>query len=354
MTKRSDAQRIGSRGQRLVAHLVEDAGGWIARTMDEDYGIDLELELDTPEVIGQIVKVQIKAAQQVKLVKRGVQLKVPRALASYADTCRVPVLLVQADLARKEAWYLWVQHWLLEKRRTGFGIHSLPQTSTEYVPVTQTLAYGLYGELQDVARWSTETQLVLTLNDAIRTAAAVYKLEILNSLLDLLGKLDVISDTFPIDLVIDQAITLGMRLWATAEGNQAANAMFAVCRKLGTRFTVDQVRRMVAREEEESYSRTGVTGLGILYDEHSAHLKELELPKLFDGLRIPLIAYYCRLREAYPGKRIPQMLGTPNLFTLDGWALHPDSLDRLFDKWANRGDSAILDYLVPVADLPAE
>jgi len=349
MAKRTDSQRIGAQGQRLVAYLAESAGGWIARSQDEDYGVDMELELDTPEVAGQILKVQIKTTSQIAITDRGVPIKVERSLASYADLCRAPVLLVQADLERKEAWYFWVQRWLMDKRQGGFGIHSLPESSTEYVPVTQTLTNGLRGDLHDVARWSTETQLVLTLNDAVRTAAAVYRLEILNSLLDLLGKLDSISESFPVDLIIDQAITLGTRLWATPEGNQAANALFAVCRKLGSRFTADQVQRMVLRDD--SYSRTGVNALGFLYDEYPDHAASLGLVALLESH--PPVAYYCKLRQAHPGRKTMEMLRTPDLFALGGWQLDPQSLDRIFDKWANRGDSAILDYLIPYGD-PAE
>ena len=44
MAKRTDSQRIGARGERLVAYMIESSGGWIVRSQDEDFGIDLEAE----------------------------------------------------------------------------------------------------------------------------------------------------------------------------------------------------------------------------------------------------------------------------------------------------------------------
>lgn len=54
---RSDLTRktSASQGHRFVAHSVEDAGGLIARSLNEDYGIDLEITLDAPEVVGRML-----------------------------------------------------------------------------------------------------------------------------------------------------------------------------------------------------------------------------------------------------------------------------------------------------------
>ena len=47
MAKRSTAQKIGSLGQRLVQLAVEESGLWIVRGQEEDFGIHLEIELET-------------------------------------------------------------------------------------------------------------------------------------------------------------------------------------------------------------------------------------------------------------------------------------------------------------------
>lgn len=346
MAGRTRAQQIGSEGQRLVEYVIASSKAWIARAQDEDYGVDLEAELAIPNVSGQLLKIQIKASERVPINKRGVSFVLDHALVAYADVCRVPIIHVRVDLRRERAWYLWLQRWLLEQRRRGIGLTELPNRISVGVPESNTLESGLKGELQEIARWSTNEQLVLVLNDVIRTAASLYRNDVLLPMLDLLSKLDALTEEFPVDLVIDQAVSLGPSLWGTVGGNQASSALYSVCRALGYRFSAEQIWKMVVRDE--SYSRTGINALGILYDEHPKHVGSLGLAALFESHADLRVAYYCKLRELHLGEPCIKIFSKASGLRIGKLMASPSIEDNFMNKWANRGDSALLDYLVEV------
>lgn len=344
MAKRTLSQSIGSRGQRLAAYLVEAAGGWIVRAQEEDFGIDLEAELSNPEAQGELLKIQVKTSAHIVLKGGHVPAKLSRSFLRYAETCRIPVILVQVDLKRKAAWYLWLQKWILEQRRTGNSIDGFPKTLTLHIPKDSTLQDGLRRDLKTIARWETEEQLLIAMNDCLRTAASLHRIDILNPLLKVLANARALSDKFPIDVVIDQAIALDSHLWATPQGNAASLSLFAVCRVLGGQFTADQIAKMVLRKD--SYSRVGVNALGILYDEHPKHIAGLGLPAHFKRLNAPLVGYYSSLRERYSGKPIDRLLQEDSDLVIDGLTVHPRLFAEFLSKWPNRGDSVILDYVI--------
>ena len=105
MSERSDSQKLGSQGQSLVAHLINSSGDWIALAQDEDYGIDMEAELSSPFVSRQLLKIQVKTSTSIKTTDKGILCQVPRKLAAYADSCRLPVILVRVDIEKQQAWY---------------------------------------------------------------------------------------------------------------------------------------------------------------------------------------------------------------------------------------------------------
>jgi hypothetical protein len=78
---------------------------------------------------------------------------------------------------------------------------------------------------------------------------------------------------------------MGDRLRGTPQGNAIADQLFALVRKLGDQMTVETVDLMVRRDD--TYSQTGLTGLGILYDEHFPHASSLGLTKHFLENKLP-------------------------------------------------------------------
>jgi hypothetical protein len=343
MSTRTEAQVLGSQGQSLVAHLINSTGDWIARAQDEDFGIDLEAELAVPHVSGQLIKIQVKASRSVEISEKGVVCQIPKKLAIYADSCRLPVVLVRVDLGRQDAWYVWLQQWLLDRQRSGLRMEDMPELVTQHVPADRTLQKGLLEELRDIAQWKTRTQLVLTVHDAIRTSAAVYNYGVLNHLVALLDQLGIANEHFPINLVIEQAIALGDRLWATHEGNQASSTLYAICRHFGQNFSADQIWRMVTRDE--STSRAGLNALGILYDEAYDHIAGLNLVQLFLTHPDKRIAFYCHLRELRPRVQFLDCIHSGFDVQFADLAIYPSLKEDLLSKWPNRGDSVLLDYL---------
>lgn len=142
-----------------------------------------------------------------------------------------------------------------------------------------------------------------------------------------------------LDVIIAEAIRLGDRMWGTDEGNAIAQQLYVLVRKHGDRISPGSVSDMVRRAE--SSSRVGMVALGILYDEFFPHTKSLDLPALFLKTH-PQVAYYCAFRE-YLGAGRQDF--NPKGFTFAGLRfLEPEGF---LNKWANRGASAILDYVVP-------
>jgi hypothetical protein len=99
---------------------------------------------------------------------------------------------------------------------------------------------------------------------------------------------------------------------------------------------------MVLREE--SYSRAGLVALGILYDDFPDHMRSLNLPNYFIGVE-PRVAYYCAFREAFPRETSVNVFTDPGSFTFA--CLRYVQPEMFWDKYANRGPSALLDYLEP-------
>jgi hypothetical protein len=81
MSIRTEAQMLGSQGQSLIVHIINSTGDWIARSQDEDFGIDLEAELAVHHVSGQLIKIQVKASRSVENSERGVVCQIPKKLA---------------------------------------------------------------------------------------------------------------------------------------------------------------------------------------------------------------------------------------------------------------------------------
>ncbi len=148
--------------------------------------------------------------------------------------------------------------------------------------------------------------------------------------------------------MIEQAIALEGRLWATYEGNQASSTLYAICRNFGKKFSADQIWRMVTRNE--STSRTGLNALGTLYDEAYDHISSLNLVQLFLTHPDKRIAFYCRLRELRPKAQFFDCLHSGFDLQFADLAIHPSLKEDLLSKWPNRGDAVVLDYFYSTRD----
>lgn len=146
-----------------------------------------------------------------------------------------------------------------------------------------------------------------------------------------------------INLILEEGVLLGNRLRGTKEGNEVAQQIFALVRKHGVDMGLESVDLMVRRDD--SYSRTGLTGLGILYDEYFEHVKSLNLINHFEAKGVYGVAYYCALREHFAYEHdFSACMNSPK-FTYGGFRVACDEGD-LLAKYPNRGPSIVLDCLV--------
>ena len=146
-----------------------------------------------------------------------------------------------------------------------------------------------------------------------------------------------------INLILEEGILLGNKLRGTAEGNKFAEQIFSLVKNHGTRMRLDSIDLLVRRED--TYSRTGLSALGILYDEHFMHAKSLQLPNYFASRNLMGVAYYCALRESVPEDCDFSACMKSRGFTYGGLVVHDDDFD-LMSKYPNRGPSVVLDFLV--------
>lgn len=344
MSKRTVSQQEGSLGQRFIQYIFENQGEWIIRGQEEDYGIDLEAELAPEDVEGYIIKLQVKTSQSVRIVKKSVAVRITRSMLKYASSCRIPIVLIAIDLGQRQAWYLWLQEWLVNLHRSGKSLASIGKTVTVHIPIDHTLQSGLDNRLKRIARWETDIQLVLSLTDTLRTAVSVGSESVMTSLTGILEQVDRTFQDFPVETLIDEVIRLGPRIWGTLEGYQISKPLYTFCREFGNRFSTDHIRRLVIRGN--TYSRTGINALGLLYDNFPEHIASLNLIKKLGKEADPRVIYYCRLRERYLGKKSIELLASSTDFTIGDLTLDPKILSWLHDRWANRGDSAFLDYVI--------
>lgn len=334
---RTPSQKIGARGHKWLSSHIEESESWISRDLGEDYGIDMELELHEDGVKGDILKAQIKTEKKCTQKDGFVKFSIKRKYLYYADSCRYPVLLVLVCLDTKEAWYIWLQEWLLGQRVKLDPLSQQTKSWTVWVPATRTVQAGLRAELKAIARWESQTQLTLSLCDTIRCAKAANKPEIAKAVLPLVNISSSLAGVIGLNKLIVEAIELGNHLRGTDKGEQVTRQIFEIIRSAGSSISKENLIKLVMRGD--TYSRAGVNALGILYDEYFPYALSLNLSIEFKGLA-PEVSFYCAFRESNKDDLFPS-----REFRFAG--LKYIKPEDPMSMYANRGASAILDCLMP-------
>ncbi|GHV53128.1 hypothetical protein AGMMS49579_11410 [Spirochaetia bacterium] len=285
MAKRSEAQKIGSFGQRLVALAIEENGKWIARDQTEDFGIDLEAELTEPCVSGFIIKIQIKCHKSVKIEDNILKVKIAPKYLEYALNCRIPIIYVIIDKTLKKIWYVWVQKIVYEEiRKNG----KLPQKGiTVIVNEKQTLQGGLNDEIIGIATMKNKIQIELSLMDIVQKVTAFGNQKIISNVFDIIGKIsDEIDINYSVEYIITQLIDVTGEFEPEKFGdnyqkkrNSVELMLHELCRKIGYKISKKQIIKMTVIGNY--YSTIGFVSLGILYDDYFAHIKKMDLPEYY-------------------------------------------------------------------------
>jgi|GEM_PF-1285049 len=182
----------------------------------------------------------------------------------------------------------------------------------------------------------------------LRISGVSNLLERFEKLESILLKSDVLPMTWPmldnsINLILEEGILLGSRLKGTIEGNKVAEQIYMLVKTHGARMHLDSIDLLVRRED--TYSRTGLTALGILYDEYFSHAKSLQLIDYFESKKLLGVAYYCALRERFPEEcDYSACMKSPG-FSHGGLTVQDDDSDLML-KYPNRGPSSVLDFLI--------
>ncbi|SHG44228.1 protein of unknown function [Bradyrhizobium erythrophlei] len=342
MPRRTDSQRIGSLGHRVAAATFERLGGWIVRNQEEDVGIDMEAELSDPDPSANFLKCQIKSFNG-KSAARAVRLK--NDFLKYAYECRLPVILVQVETQTGNGWFCWLQGCIEVEglQRSIYGEATHTTIAADWLSPLDRIGNE---QLKTIARGIHPVARATQLRDLIRFALETHDHELVAAANGLLNRYRKELSYFPVHLVVEEVLSISGRIWGTLEGNALSELLYMLARSFGDHFTREQIRRIVLRED--TYSRTGINVLGILYDEFPDRMKDMLLGEFFSDHYDQRISYFCNLREKYRGIPVFGLMTGDYDCALDGHDVDPSVKDRGADRWANRGDCAILDYVFQV------
>jgi hypothetical protein len=288
------------------------------------------------------LKCQIKSFKG-KSAARAVRLK--NDFLRYAYECRLPVILVLVETQTGDGWFCWLQG-CIEVERLHRSIHGEATHTSIAAEWLSPLDKTGNDQLKTIARGIHPVARATQLRDLIRFALETHDHELVGAANGLLMRYQNELPYFPVDLVVNEVLSIGRRIWGTLEGNALSELLYMLARFYGDHFTREQIRRIVVRED--TYSRTGINVLGILYNEFPDRMKDLRLGEFFDDHDDRRISYFCNLREKHRGVPVFSLMTGDYDCALDGHDVHPSVKDRGADRWANRGDCAILDYVVQV------
>jgi hypothetical protein len=338
--------------------LIDQHERWIARTQDNDFGIDLEAELarnpqggdGDQEFLGKLVKIQVKGSESLRRTEVGVAVRLSRDYLDYAAQFRIPVVLVAVDVTTEDAWWVWLQDWILRNEKT---LADQPSQASFLVDLgsRQTLVSGLDFELPAIASGEHPSSLVLALRELATTARATNSIAVVQGVFDILDVVDAPSRAWALERTIDSLVGMGPNagFWQT---QQYVPQLMAIVERVGGTFTSDQVMRLVRRGD--TYSRAAIYALAKLYDDWSVHTASLRLPARFAEAGLERVAWYCSFREAYPALQsfdLWSAVADGRITTsFDGLAISEiaERRSEIGSRWPNVGDSIFLDMLEPV------
>ena len=355
---RTASQRRGDQGERIVHDIVDGHPCWIARTQNRDYGIDLEAELADPvgekqRFQGKLVKIQTKTRGNIRRYQTRVAISVERALLTYTNEFKLPVILAAVCLQTQSIWWVWLQEWTM-LNQTRLAARPDQKAVTISIPLDQTLSSGLGAPLQQIARGEGSSSIVLALRDLLTVAIGWENRAIAEGVVKLLAEVHGPSRDWTLQKTVDVLLGYGEDppFW---KAQQALPVLLSVVDMAGDTLTQDQLLRLVARGD--TCSRTGLLAMGRLHDRWPEHAQSLGLPRAFVKAGSFPAAWYAAMRERYPecpsgvfGLTIANMKDADLRYERIELLLNSEARDYIFAKWPIRGDSVLTDCLVLADD----
>jgi hypothetical protein len=333
MPKRTQSQRTGSLGHRQAAEIFESFGIWITRNQDEDFGVDLELELSDPDPSAHFIKCQIKSTA----IDDASPVRLENSFARYCCECRVPFILARVETSTRQLSYCWIQEFI---SRSGQEAAILTSDARLAIPATElrTLDADSNRQLMAIARGDHPYAVSSLVRGLLRIAVTTKEEYLLGVCTNILVHFEDGNAYVPPSEVVETALSLGDKIYQTSAGNSVMSLLLYLAQSSVSKFTVADIEKLVRRGE--SYSRSGVNVLSALYDEDAVYVSSLKLPELFaDDWRV---SYFCQLRERFPGRSFGSLLdGDYN--SLQGYKV--DERADVWDKSLTRGASALLDFV---------
>ncbi|MBN3584826.1 DUF4365 domain-containing protein [Algoriphagus aestuarii] len=346
MPKQAKSQKIGILGQSIVELHIRKSSFWIARQLNEDFGIDIELELAPDQVQGKFIKAQIKSHKKLSSKTDFLTEVLPKHFLRYVYECRIPIILILVSTESSETWFVWLQKWLIDSNNVS-NIYDESQTKSLSVKVDMRNDFrnGLKRELIQIASWENSTQLYIAVRDLANLSLKLYDDKLSKMLFDYLQELLEHTDKIEyFDSLINKVIEQGTNVWGTPEGNKFSQLLFKFIQEYGDRLNEDHIAKLVIRGKE--CSRIGINALGNLYDSFPKHAVSLNLPTKFKSFPDPRLHFYCTIRERYINSSKGKWLLEDNDFTVGDLKVDFSSIKTsIFDTWANRGDSLIFDFV---------
>jgi hypothetical protein len=352
MPKQTASQKTGSLGHSIVENQIKRSGLWVARNLTEDYGVDIELEYAPGEVKGKFVKAQIKSHERIKVDKGFIKQNLPKSYLRYCYECRIPIILVVVSTETSESWFMWIQKWVIDSGNVSNIYDDLNSKSLAIrLPIDNDFVSSLEREMVSIANWENSTQLYIALQDLANLSLRLYDDDLSKILFEYLGRFKVnnSADANYLSSLIERVIEMGAAIWGTYEGSKLSKLLFEFIREHGDKLNAQHISKLIIRGD--NCSRTGVNALGILYDNFPSHAVSLKLTRRFENFADKRLHYYCTVREKYLDCKGPGWLSKIDNLTIGKIKADFSSIGTsIYDKWANRGDSVILDFVFEVED----
>ncbi|WP_131778980.1 DUF4365 domain-containing protein [Legionella bozemanae] len=345
MPKRTKSQVIGEIGQKIVEVQVTGSSEWLANNITPDYGIDLELQLslEEEEVEPRFIKAQIKSHKLINESAEFITERLEKSFLRFAYQCRIPIILIIVSTSTQKSWYVWVQKWLIESNKfLDIYDESQKEKLSIKIPTCNNFVEGLKKDLKFIALLLDRAQLYISVRELATLPSALYDEALSDFLFKYLDKLDKpkIENDY-INYLIARFIDLGEYVGKTNEGSRVINLLFDYIKKHGTTIKREHITKLVSRGKW--ISPKGINILGCLYDNYPEYVLSLNLIDLFREFS-PLLHYYCTIRERYIHEHSSLWFDPNHNLTVGNLTLNLPT--NYLNKWANRGDSFFLHYII--------